>query len=202
MPQKIEKFDNTVQTKQENTHIQFWLNVKNAGKNPVIQCKPRLRLIGVNNTLLVGNTKDHLPNEDFTMPWKTRNQESEYEDILPSDRFERRIMIPMTLVLLEDNIQDKNNSELVFNLNFDDPIETFVLKINAGLDKNFKLGVELTLTSIHQMFNKKYFVITIPLHLDRILTFDSVRFVEITKKEFKNYSTRKYIRIDNNGLWF
>ena len=75
MPQKIEKFDNTVQTKQENTHIQFWLNVKNAGKNPVIQCKPRLRLIGVNNTLLVGNTKDHLPNEDFTMPWKTRNQE-------------------------------------------------------------------------------------------------------------------------------
>jgi hypothetical protein len=148
-------------------------------------------LIGVNNTLLVGNTKDHLPNEDFTMPWKTRNQESEYEDILPSDRFERRIMIPMTLVLLEDNIQDKNNSELVFNLNFDDPIETFVLKINAGLDKNFKFGVELTLTSIHQMFNKKYFVITIPLHLDRILTFDSVRFVEITKKEFKKLFYKK-----------
>ena len=118
-------------------------------------------------------------------------RKSEYEDILPSDRFERRIMIPMTLVLLEDNIQDKNNSELVFNLNFDDPIETFVLKINAGLDKNFKLVVELTLTSILQMFNKKYFVITIPLHLDRILTFDSVRFVEKTKKEFKKLFYKK-----------
>lgn len=186
MPQKIERHDD--ENKIENldtTNIDFWLNIKNTGKNPAIQCKPRLRLVGFEDKFTIGDTKDELPNDDFSIPWQSRDKKSEYEDILPSNRFERRIRIPMTLRLFGSYTQNTKSFTPKFNFYFDDPIETFVWQLVLDEDGNFKVGIELTITSINKTYHEKYFIVTIFSSSNLRITFDSIQFSEVNKNEFK-----------------